>query len=334
MVPLRIFCWFTMSSLEVDFFGKKIKNPIVLASGVADMTKASLERACVEGCGAVTAKSLTPEPKKGHPGPNLLEFGVDGACGLINAYGYPNPGIDFGLKEFSGWDRKHEAFVLSIVGKDASEFSLLAWKVEDVRKTLGATAIEAALSCPHTPGYGTMAGQSSPEAVLDITKKIKDACDLPLIIKLSPSSPNLGDAARAAEKGGADAINMGNTVGPGMKIDINRKMPQMGFGFGGLSGPAILPIEVRCVYDVYEAVEIPIIGTGGVTTGSDALEMIMAGANWVGVGSAIYYRGYSAFGLIANEMQDWMEKNNYSELDELVGVAHKTMKPRKSNVCL
>jgi dihydroorotate dehydrogenase (NAD+) catalytic subunit len=245
-----------MASLTCDFFGKRIKSPLVLASGIVDMTKASLERACNSGAGGVITKSLTPELRKGHAGPNIIDFG----CGLMNAMGYPNPGIDFGLKEFSGWKRTKEALIISIVGKDASEFAFLASKVEDAKRELGASAIEAALSCPHTPGYGTMAGQSSPEAVAGITKAIKDACGLPLSIKLSPSSPALGEAAKAAEKAGADMINMGNTVGPGMKIDIHRKMPMIGFGVGGLSGPAIKPIAIRCVYDVYEACTLPIIG--------------------------------------------------------------------------
>ncbi len=251
--------------------------------------------------------------------------------------GYPNPGIEAGLMEFSGWKRTDSALIISIVGKDAKEFGQLAERVADAqkKKKLGAIAIEAALSCPHTPGYGTMAGQSSPGAVRDITKTIKDSCDLPLIIKLSPSSPGLGEAARAGEKAGADAINMGNALGPGMKIDINRRFPVLGFGFGGMSGPAIKPIAVRCVYDVYSVVDIPIIGTGGVTRGEDAIEMMMAGASWVGVGSAVYYRGQKVFGLINLEIESWLEQSGYKKLEDLVGAAHKSKdgKGKTTNTC-
>jgi len=300
--------------LDCSMFEKKLKNPIILASGIVGMTKASLERACENGCGAVTTKSLTLQPRKGHEGPNIVET----ECGLLNAMGYPNPGILEGLKEFK-WQRK-EALIISIVGKDAVEFGALAEKV-DVAEGLGATAIEAAISCPHTPGYGTMAGQGTPESITEITKEIKNRCSLPLIVKLSPSVPGEGKAAQAAEKAGADAINMGNSLGPGMKIDIVRKKPVLGFSVGGLSGPAIKPVMIRAIYDIRKSVSIPIIGTGGVTYGSDAIEMMMAGASFVGGGSAVYYRGQKAFGLIAKEMEEWLGKNSMS-LKDVTGAAH------------
>lgn len=302
--------------LETTFFNKKIKTPIFLASGVLGMTKGSLETACDNGCGGVIAKSLTLEPRKGHEGPNIVEV----ECGLLNAMGYPNPGIDYGLNEFGNWDRK-EALVISIVGKDVKEFGLLAEKVDAVKKTLGASAVEAVLSCPHTPGYGTMAGQGTPESIAEIVGAVKDKCSLPLIIKLSPSIPGEGKAAEAAQNAGANAINMGNSLGPGMKIDINRKKPVLGFGVGGLTGPAIKPIILRCVYDIYKTIKIPIIATGGITTGEDAIEMMMAGASWVSVGSAVYYRGSRAFAEIAKEMKNWLTVNKY-KLEQIKGAAH------------
>lgn len=301
--------------LDCSMFKKKLKNPIVLASGIIGMTRGSLETACENGCGAVTAKSLTLQPRKGHDGPNIVET----ECGLLNAMGYPNPGIDEGLKEFGPWKRK-EALIISIVGKDATEFGALAEKV-DVAEGLGAAAVEAVISCPHTPGYGTMAGQGTPESVSEITKEIKNRCSLPLIVKLSPSVPGEGKAAEAAEKAGADAINMGNSLGPGMRIDLARKKPVLGFGVGGLSGPAIKPVIVRAIYDIYKSVEIPIIGTGGVSTGNDAIEMMMAGASFIGVGTAVYYRGQKAFGLIAKEMEEWLGKNPMP-LKDVIGAAH------------
>ncbi len=302
-----------MPDLKSELFGKKIKNPIILASGILGVTRASLERACEDGCGAVTTKSLSLEPRKGHEGPNIVET----ESGILNAMGYPNPGIDDGLEEFKGW--KKDALIISIVGKDAKEFGTLAKKIDE--KT-GATAVEAVISCPHTPGYGTMVGQGSPESVAEITKAVKESTKLPLIIKLSPSVPGEVKAALAAEKAGADAINMGNSLGPGMRIDIHRKKPVLGFGMGGLSGPAIKPIAVRCVYDIYKAVKIPIIGTGGINSGVDAIEMMMAGAKWVSVGTAVYYRGPAVFGAIAKEIEVWMKLNGYSRLEEIIGAAH------------
>jgi dihydroorotate dehydrogenase (NAD+) catalytic subunit len=303
--------------IESVMFGKKLKNPMILASGILGMTRASLEAACDNGCGAVTAKSLTPEPRKGHEGPNIVETG----CGMLNAMGYPNPGIDSGLREFGGWKRS-EALIISIVGKDVKEFSGLAEKVEAARKTLGATAIEAVISCPHTPGYGTMAGQGTPESVSAITSAIKEKTKLPLIIKLSPSVPGEGKSAKAAEDAGADAINMGNSLGPGMVIDVHRRRPFLGFGVGGMTGPAVKPIVVRCVYDIYKSVEIPIIGTGGINSGKDAIEMVMAGATWVSAGTTVYYRGPEAFGQICREMEAWMKSNGVSKLREITGAAH------------
>jgi dihydroorotate dehydrogenase (NAD+) catalytic subunit len=316
-----------MASLESRFFGKKMKNPILLASGILGMTKASLETACINGCGGVIAKSLTLEPRKGHEGPNIIET----ETGILNAMGYPNPGIVIGLKEFGGWKRE-EALIISIVGKDAKEFGILAEKVEEAKKELGAAAIEAVISCPHTPGYGTMAGQGTPESVSEITKIIREKTKMPLIIKLSPSIPGEGKAALAAAEAGADAINMGNSLGPGMKIDLLRKKPILGFGVGGLTGPAIKPIIIRSVYDIYKAVDIPVIGTGGITYGTDAIEMMMSGASWVSVGSAVYYRGPAAFAEIAKEMKKWMEENDYSKLNELIGVAHEKVRDHKSDI--
>ncbi len=316
-----------MADLGCDFFGKRMRNPIILASGVLGMTRGSLEAACENGCGGVIAKSLTLEPRKGHAGPNI----VDAGCGLLNAMGYPNPGIEAGLAEFGGWGRE-EALIISIVGKDAAEFGHLAAKVEEAQnaaqdaggRRLGATAVEAVISCPHTPGYGTMAGQGTPESITGITKAVKSACTLPLIIKLSPSIPGEGKAAKAAEDAGADAINMGNSLGPGMKIDIARRRPALGFGVGGLTGPAVKPVIVRAVYDIRKSCSLPIIGTGGITSGEDAIEMMMAGADWVSVGSAVYYRGPKAFMEIAREMREWMGRSGVASVRDIVGAAHAT----------
>jgi dihydroorotate dehydrogenase (NAD+) catalytic subunit len=301
--------------IEIELFGKKMKNPTILASGILGVTKESLERVAREGAGAVTTKSLTLEPRAGHAGPNIIETD----CGLINAMGYPNPGIKEGLKEFSDWKLK-EPLVISIAGKDEKEFSKLADAIE--KSKIKCTAIEAAISCPHTPGYGLMAGQSAPESVSKTVTAIKKRTKIPLVVKLSPSAPGGAAAARAAEKAGADAINMGNTVGPGMRISLERKKRILGFGCGGLSGPAMKPIAIRCVYDIYEAVKIPVIGTGGVTTGEDLIEYMMAGASAVGIGTAVHYRGLSSFRRISNEARTWLDDNGYKDISEIIGAAH------------
>lgn len=306
-----------MVDVSVELFGKKMKNPLILASGVLGVTRKGLEEAARSGAGAVTAKSLSLEPRTGHETPILIET----ECGMLNAVGYSNPGIEEGMKEFSEWDRG-EPLVISITGKDETEFGKLAGKVEEAKKELNCSAVELALSCPHTPGYGLMAGQADPESCARVTSAVRKKTELPVIVKLSPSVPGEVQAAKAAEKAGAAAINMGNTLGPGMRIDINRKRPVLSFKRGGLSGPAIRPIAIRCVYDIYEAVEIPIIGTGGVNDGPDAIEMVMAGASAVGVGTAIYFRGAEAFTRIESEMRGWMKERAVRKVSEIVGVAH------------
>ena len=303
--------------ISACLFGKTMRNPLVLASGILGVTRAGLEAAALNGAGALTTKSLSPEPRKGHESPIIIET----ECGMLNAVGYSNPGIDEGLAEFSGWDRP-EPLIISIVGKDGKEFALLASKIEKSRKRLNCSAVEVALSCPHTPGFGVMAGQADPKAAETITRAVVKETKLPVIVKLSPSVPGEVEAAKLAEKAGAAAINMGNSLGPGMKIDINRAKPVLGFGMGGMSGPAIKPIAVRCVYDIYEAVKIPIIGTGGVNTGHDAVEMMMAGASAIGIGSAVYFRGLEAFKKIESEMRALCKERGYRKVDEIIGVAH------------
>ena len=299
--------------IEIKLFEKKMKNPTILASGILGMTKQSLERIAKEGAGAVTTKSLTLEPRSGHPGPNIIETD----CGLLNAMGYSNPGIKDGLEEFSDWKMK-EPLIISIAGKEVNEFSKLAAAVSKIK----CTAMEAVISCPHTPGYGLMSGQSDPESVSKTVKAIKKKTKIPLIVKLSPSTPGEVAAAKAAEEAGADAINMGNTIGPGMRIDLERKKPLLGFSCGGLSGPAMKPIALRCVYDIYKEIDIPIIGTGGVTTGEDMIEYMMAGASAVGIGTAVHYRGMSSFRRISNEAGTWLEEHGYKNIKEIIGAAH------------
>ena len=168
-----------------------------------------------------------------------------------------------------------------------------------------------------------MAGQQTPETAAEIVKVIKKHISLPLILKISPGIPGEVEVAKTAEYAGASAIDVGNTIGPGMIIDIERHVRLPGFGMGGLSGPAMRPIAVRCVYDIYKAVKIPIIGCGGVTYGKDAIEFMQAGASVVAIGTAVYYRGTGTFSKIAKEMEKWLKEHNYSNVKEIVGLAHR-----------
>lgn len=302
-------------NLGVKISSLILKNPTILAAGILGQETSVMKRVAKGGAGALTMKSLTIEQRKGHNNPILVEV----ESGFLNAVGYANKGIDKGVDEFKKWDEKIP-LVGSIVGSNAQEFSVLAEKIQQAP----IQALEVVLSCPHTPGFGLLAGQGTPQATQEITKAVRKKTKLPLIIKLSPSAPALGEIAKIAEAEGADAINMGNTLGPGMKIDIQRKAPVLAFKAGGMSGPAIKPIMIRCVYDLYQSVKIPIIATGGIITGEDAIEALMAGAMAIGIGTGIYYRGLNIFSKITKEMEQWMIENHYKNINSLVGLAHYT----------
>ncbi|MBN2042821.1 MAG: dihydroorotate dehydrogenase [Candidatus Aenigmarchaeota archaeon] len=300
--------------LEVEISGLKLNNPTVLASGILGVSRKMIERVIDNGAGAVTIKSISYEGREGHNNPTVISM----ENGLMNAVGYSNPGAEESSKEFSGLNDMKAPVIASVIGQETGDFV----KVVKALEKCGFSALEVPLSCPHTPGFGTLAGQDTPEKTGEITKAVCSATDLPVFVKLSPNTKNIGEVAMAAERAGASGITAVNTMGPGMVINIEARKPVLAFGVGGISGPALKPVAVRCVYDVYESVRIPVIGTGGVTNGRDAIEMIMAGASCVGIGSAVYYRGIDVFRKICAEMEEWMKKNGYKNIEEMVGAAH------------
>jgi len=294
----------------------KLQNPTILASGIMGISKASLRYAARNGAGAVTIKSLTKEPRKGHPSPIVLTY----EAGMLNAVGYANQGIEEAKKEFVNLKEIGVPVIASITAKDKDEFAFMASQIAVME---GFSALELALSCPHTPGYGTMAGHMTCEATYAITAAVRSKINLPLFVKLSPNVEAIGKIAKSAEDAGADAITAVNTMGPGMLIDIKTGKSMIGFRVGGISGAALRPIAVRCVYDIYESVKIPIIGTGGVSSGRDAIEMIMAGASAVGIGTAVYER-IDVFKKVCNEMSDLMNELGYKDIKHMLGMAHES----------
>jgi len=305
-----------MSDISVKICGIELSNPTILASGIMGSDKASLSKMASSGAGAVTLKSITAEPRPGHPNPTVVQ--VEG--GFLNAVGYSNMGLENAKVEFAGASSVGAPVIASIVAEDAEGFEFLARELQGFEFA----AIEAVISCPHTPGLGLLAGQGDPESTLEISHAVKKASRLPVILKLSPNTQGIGETAKAAIKGGADAINMGNTMGPGMVIDTSCAKPVLAFQFGGMSGKAVKPVAVRCVWDIYEATrgKVPIIGTGGVTEGLDAAEMIMAGATAVGIGTGVYYRGLDVFRKVSQELDDFLTRREMKSVGDLVGVAH------------
>lgn len=305
-----------MTSLETKLAGLKLKNPTILPAGFLGISKKILERVAKCGAGAVTTKSITVKPKEGHDNPIFIQSTKET---FLNAVGYSNPGLEAAKKEFKELKNFPVPVIGSLVGCDAKEFSYLAENVKDI----DFKAIEIVLSCPHTPGFGLMAGQGTPEATKEITSEVRKKTKLPLFVKVSANIMNLGNVVKTAEKAGADGITATNTIGPGMAIDAETAKPVLGFKVGGMSGPAIKSIAIRCVYDIYESVKIPIIGVGGITTGKDAIEMMMAGASAVGIGTGIYYRGWDIFKKVCDEMIEFLESHGYSNIKEIIGMAHR-----------
>jgi dihydroorotate dehydrogenase (NAD+) catalytic subunit len=304
-----------MPDVSIKLAGIDFSNPTILASGILGVTRDSLKYVIQNGAGGCVIKSISHEERKGHDAPNM--HAIEG--GFMNAVGYSNPGLAKAKAEFVNLKELKAPIIASIIGKDADEFAYMAENFLSDEFT----AVEAVLSCPHTPGYGTMAGQGTPKATEEITRRIREKTKLPLFIKVSPESQPIGEVAKAAEAGGADAISAVNSMGPGIHLDIYARKPILHFGMGGVTGPALRPIAVRCVSDIYQSVKIPVIGIGGVTTGRDAIEMMMLGATAVQVGTAVYYRGAEVFRLITEEIKEYMEQEGFESISELIGLAHK-----------
>jgi dihydroorotate dehydrogenase (NAD+) catalytic subunit len=308
-------------NLAVSLAGIHLPSPLVLASGIWGTTVSLLERAALAGCGAVTAKSCGPAPRPGHVNPSCLDWGH----GLINAIGLANPGMDAELELLAEAKKRLSAqgvaLIASIFAGPPEEFGLVAARIAQAEPDF----VEVNISCPNVHSEFGEPYAGDPQAAAQVTACVKSAMEpsgIPVIVKLAPNVPSIGRMARAVINAGADALCAVNTM-PGMIIDVESGQPILANRSGGLSGPAIKPIAVKCVYDIYKACPgAPIIGVGGVTCGADAIEMIMAGATAVGVGSAIYERGPGAISQILDEVQVWMVDHHVAALSELRGLAH------------
>jgi len=301
-----------MVDLRTEIAGVRLRNPTMLASGFLDETGGSMARVYEAGAGAVVTKSIGPKPREGYPNPTIVELDA----GLLNAVGLPNPGIVEYEHEVRRAQKAGAVVIGSVFGKDAGEYASVAARMA----SYGVQAIELNLSCPHVKGAGTEIAQDE-GAVRDFTRAVKDAVSLPVFSKLSPNVQDIASFAVAAEEGGADGIVAINTV-KAMAIVPELKMPFLANKFGGLSGPAIRPIGVRAVYDICEKVHIPVVGVGGVGSGRDALEYIMAGACAVQVGTAIIPKGLAVFEEITKEMASLLEEAGFGSVSEAIGVAH------------
>lgn len=298
--------------LQTDIAGLRLKNPTILASGIMGSTGAALCRIARDGgAGAVVAKSVGIEVRKGHNNPTVIEVGG----GLLNAIGLSNPGIDEFGSEIVVAKKGGVPVIVSVFGFSVKEF-------EDVAKgaqNYGADAIELNLSCPNVKRAGTVYGQD-PVLSQRVVEAVKGAVNIPVIAKLAANTGDIVAVAEACADAGCDAITAVNTLGA-MKIDIRARAPVLGNKTGGLSGPCIKPVALRCVYEISKELDIPVIGCGGITSGEDAIEFLMAGARAVEIGTAVHLRGIDVFKKVCTEIEVFMEEQGYSDLSEITGAA-------------
>ncbi len=289
--------------------GLKLRNPLMLAAGIMGTTGASLKRMAESGAGAVVTKSIGIEPKSGHSNPGMIE--VD--CGYLNAMGLPNPSYKNFQEEIDRAKEGGVPVIASIFGGCSLDFS-------EIAGALSADAFELNLSCPHAHGYGADIG-TDPALVEDITHSVKSATNVPVWVKLTPNVTDITSIGLAAQKGGADAVVAINTL-RGMAIDTESGYPILGNKFGGLSGRAIKPVAIKCVYDLYEALDIPVIGVGGISDWRDVIEFTMAGARAVEIGSAVG-NNIDIFNDISTCMEAFLDEKEWT-VEEILGMAHKS----------
>jgi dihydroorotate dehydrogenase (NAD+) catalytic subunit len=281
-----------------------------LASGILGVTGSVMKRVGESGADAIVTKSIGRVPRKGHPGPVL----TTSHGGLINAVGLTNPGIEAFEDEISILKKSGVPVILSIFGSSVEEVI----EVAEIGQTFQPDAIELNLSCPHAE-IAQIA--HSPKLTTEYVTAVKKAVDCQIFAKLTPNASDYVSVGKAAEEAGADAIVAINTL-RAMKIDIHQQIPVLGNRVGGLSGPPIFPIAVRCVYDLYRVLEVPIIGVGGVTTWEDAVEMHLAGASAIQIGTALL-DGMEVFQEVKSGVQSYLEEKGYSNTSDIVGLARR-----------
>ena len=301
--------------LTINLAGLKLANPTVLASGVLGYTGDSMQRIAKAGAGAVVTKSVGVEPRPGYPNPTV----VQAKAGFINAMGLPNPGIDVYAEEIGFMKNILKVpLIVSVYGYTAEEYATVAEKALKA----GADAVELNVSCPHVKNTGSEIGQD-PKVLADVVGKVKAVVEKPVIVKLSPNVNDVSKIAKVAVRAGADALTAINTL-RAMAIDIETQMPVLGNVKGGLSGQAIKPVAVRAIYEIFEAVKVPIFGCGGITTWQDAVEFLLAGASAVQIGSGVALEEPELFQRINKGVQNYLERKGYRSVKEIVGLSHQT----------
>jgi len=302
----------TASSLEVRTLGLVFQNPIVLAAGTAGYGRELREVTRLDRLGGLVTKAVSPEPRAGAPAPRVAEF----EGGMINAIGLANPGLDAVRETHLPWlasELPGTRKLVNVVGKVVEDYATVVRGLTDAP---GVDAFELNVSCPNVKAGGMEFG-ADPAALAAVVRQSREATGRPVFVKLSPTLPNIAESARIAVDAGADALTLVNTI-PGLVVDVERRRPAIGFGSGGVSGHALLPVGVLATWRVSRAVRVPLLGVGGVASASDALQYILAGASLVGVGTAAL-RDPRAPERIIEQLGAWLERHGVRSVGELVG---------------
>ena len=291
----------------------ELKNPLITASGTCGNGKELAEFFDINKLGAFTTKGITLKPQSGNETPRIAES----SSGIINSIGLENPGVDNFVKEILPETKNYSLPILAnISGYSKEDFIKMAEKLADKEELSG---IEVNLSCPNIKGGGMVFG-TDPDKVYKITKKLRNIYSDYIIVKLTPNITDITETAMAAEEAGADAVSMINTLSA-MKIDIDSQQPLLANTFGGLSGPAVKPVAVKMVYQTYKKLEIPILGLGGVRSGADVIEFMLAGATSVGIGTVNMIEPTAGLRII-EEIKEYMLKHQIKNLSSIIGAAH------------
>lgn len=304
--------------VSVTLAGVRMRNPTVLASGILGLSEEVFMRLAASGIGAITTKSCSLKPRSGYHNPTIVDWGD----GLINAIGLSNPGVEVMVEEIRK-ARKHlkpmgVPLIASIFADTVYDFGTIARYISEAEPDL----IEVNISCPNLDARFEQMFAASSYVAAQVTRRVKSSTHIPILVKLSPNVESIAAVAKEVVAAGADGLTVINSLGPGMLIDIESTYPILANKWGGVSGPAIRPIAVKCVRDVAKAVPgVPIVGTGGVTTARDAIEMLLVGSTAVGIGSAINWRGLDVFCEVSAGVVEYMQRHGYDTIEKFRGKA-------------
>jgi len=293
--------------------GLTIKNPVMAASGTFGYGEEYAPYYDINRVGAVIVKGVSLEPRAGNPPPRIMET----PCGMLNAIGLENPGVKIFIKEKLPFLRQYTtAVIVNVFGETLDEYKRV---VEIVSQTEGVHGLEINISCPNVKKGGIVFG-TDPDMAYEITKEVKSATDLPVLVKLTPNVTDICVIAESVQAAGADAISLINTL-TGMSVDIEQRIPHLANITGGLSGPAIKPIALRMVWQVAKKVTVPVIGVGGITSARDAMEFLMVGARAVQVGTAHFINPHAAVDIV-DGMEKYFMEHNIRDVNEFIGTLH------------